>query len=192
MKIAQRSRVCGVLLTLSIAALGACTTATPYQPYHAEFAGGAHGGYSDQRIAADRFIVRFHGNELTSRSRVEEYLLYRAAELTLQNGYDWFLIADRFTEHDVQTYTQPDSLFGGRYGYWSPSWRYYRPLYGWNDWRPGYGPYWADRADVRTVEAFEATADIFLRKGPVPSGEIRAIDARKVIEDLRPTIELPK
>ena len=105
---------------MAAAAVSACTTATPYQPYRPEAAGGVHGGYSDQQLAPDRYVVRFHGNELTSRDRVEGYMLYRAAELTLQRGFDWFLIVDRNTEHDTQTYAAPDPL--------------YRPYYG-----PGYG-----------------------------------------------------
>ena len=83
---------------------GACTTTpTPYQPYRAESAGGIHGGYSDQRLAPNRYRVRFHGNELTSRERVETYLLYRAAELTVANGYDWFAIADRHDHRGIGT-----------------------------------------------------------------------------------------
>ena len=130
--------------------LAGCTTATPYQPYRAEFAGGVHGGYSDQQLSPDRYLVRFHGNELTSRDRVEGYMLYRAAELTLQRGFDWFAMADRHTEHDTQTYVDRDPFYrpyyGPGYGYWQPSWRYYRPGFGWNDWYPwSGGPFWADR-----------------------------------------------
>lgn len=179
-----------------VVSVAACTTATPYQPYRPEFAGGVHGGFSEQRLAPNRYVVRFHGNELTSRDRVEGYLLYRAAELTLQNGYDWFVVVERQTEHDVQTYVRPDPLYrpwyGPGYGYWQPSWRYYRRGYGWNDWYPGYGPFWADRMDMTTVESFEAQADIVLNKGPVPPGQQRVFDARRVMADLGPTIVLPK
>jgi hypothetical protein len=179
------------------AALGGCTTATPYQPYRAETAGGVHGGYSDQRLAPDRYLVKFHGNELTSRDRVEGYMLYRAAELALQHDYDWFLMVDRHTEHDTQTYVEPDPFFrpyyGAEYGYWRPYWRYYRPGYGWDTWNPWQnGPFWADRADLRSVESFEAQAEIMLRRGAIPADEQRAFDARKVIADLGPTIERPK
>ena len=45
--------------------------------------------------------------------------------------------------------------------------------------------------DVRRVEAFEATAEIQMHRGPMPADELRAIDARKVIAQLGPTIELP-
>lgn len=185
-----------IVLALSLMLAG-CTTATPYQPYRAETAGGTHGGYSDQQLAPDRYFVRFHGNELTSRDRVEGYMLYRAAELTLQRGYDWFMIVDRHTEHNTHTYVQPDPFYrpyyGSAYPYWRPYWRYYRPHYGWDVWYPwGGSSFWADRYDLRTVESFEAQAEIMLRKGAIPPSEPRAFDAHKVIADLGPTIERPK
>src|SRR4026208_455881 len=95
-------------LTVAIATATACTTATPYQPYRPEMAGGVHGGHSEPRLGADRSIAQFHGHERTPRDRVEGYLLYRAAEVTTQNGYDWFTVVDRRTEHDVRTYARPD------------------------------------------------------------------------------------
>ncbi|HVY89226.1 MAG TPA: hypothetical protein VG942_10185, partial [Hyphomonadaceae bacterium] len=82
-------------------ALAACATPTPYQPLGAET--GVSGGYSSQRIASDRYRVRFSGNNLTSRQTVENYLLYRAAELTAQEGYDWFAMNDRDTERKSHT-----------------------------------------------------------------------------------------
>ena len=180
-----------------LASIGACVTATPYQPYRAEVAGGIHGGFSEQRVAPDRYRVRFHGNELTSRDRVEGYLLYRAAELAIQNGYDWFQIIDRHTEHDVQTYVRPDPLYhpwyGPDYGYWRPHWRYYRPAIGWHVWHPESGaPFWADRVDVTTVESFEAEAEVILKRGPVPADRERAFEARMVLAKLGPTIVRPK
>ena len=181
-------------LALAAATLTGCMTATPYQPYIPEGGPGTHGGFSEQRIAADRFVVRFHGNEMTSRDRVEGYLLYRAAELTLQNGGDWFVPVNRHMEHDVQTYAEPyyHPWYGGGYGYWRPYWGYYRNGYGWNTWDPWMGgPFWYDHVDVRTVEAFEASAEILMNKGPMPADRPDAIDARKVMTDLGPTIQLP-
>jgi len=173
--------------------IASCTTPTPYQPYRAESAGGVHGGYSDQQLAADRFRVRFHGNELTSRDRVEGYMLYRAAELTLQHGYGWFMIVDRHTEHDRETYVQPDPFydpfFGPGYASWRPHWRYYRSGIGWVDWHPERsGRFWSNDVDIRTVESFEADAEIVLRREAIPAGEPRAFDARKVLADLQPTV----
>jgi hypothetical protein len=48
------------------------------------------------------------------------------------------------------------------------------------------------QVDVRRIESFEATADVMMRKGAVPAGEPRAMDARRVIAELGPTIERPK
>lgn len=188
----QRAALCTALFALGLAG---CTTATPYQP---DIAGQrVSGGYSEAKLAEDRYRVNFEGNTLTSRDRVEGYLLYRAAELTVRDGYDWFLILDRLTEHDVETYVEPDPFYrpwyGSGYGYWRPHWRYYRGETGWRYWHPEVGdPFWGDRLDIRTVERFEAHADIVMRRGPIPAGEERAFDARKVMADLGPTIERPR
>lgn len=191
MKKGRPCRIAFSTAALALAAsLAACTTtATPYQPYRAEGATGVHGGYSEARLAENRFRVKFHGNELTSRQRVEDYLLYRAAELTLANGYDRFSVADRHTEHDVQTYVR-QSRFGP---YWEPTWRYYRPGSGWHAWYPGYGgPSWAETVDVTAVEAFEVEAEIVLEKGESPAGVAKSFDARRVIAEIGPTIRRPR
>ena len=191
----KRRFLAAAALVLSLGALGGCMTATPYQPYIPEGGPGTHGGYSDQQIAPDRFLVRFHGNEMTSRERVEGYLLYRAAELTAQHGYDWFMMDDRRMEHDVQTYAVPDPFYHPWYGYpyWRPYWGYYSRGIGWGHWDPwGGGPFWYNSIDYRTVEAFEASAEISMHKGPIPPGNARAMDARAVMAQLGPTIELPR
>ena len=105
-------------------ALSACETATPYQPLGA---GGGEGGYSDHQVEANRFTVSFSGNSVTSRETVERYLLYRAAELTLNQGYDWFAAVDRHTDQKTQVYADPWAYgagWGG--GFWGPRWRIYR------------------------------------------------------------------
>jgi hypothetical protein len=184
----------GAVLGLALS-LAACTGPTPYQP---NLAGQrVSGGYSDVRIAPDRYRISFAGNNLTSRDRVEGYLLYRAAELTLQSGYDSFVILDRLTERDQRTYVRPDPFYrpyyGMGYGYWRPHWRYYRRGFGWDSWYPYYGsPFWADRIDLRTVQRFEAHAEIQLRRGMPAAGEERVFDARRVIQDLEPMIERPR
>jgi hypothetical protein len=172
---------------LSVTALGGCTTATPYQPYRPESVSGVHGGYSEHRLAPDRFVVRFHGNALTPRDRVERYMLYRAAELTLQNGYDTFEILERHTEHDVETYVDRGPWYGTPYDWWRPHWRYYDPDLGWSPW----DPYGYRRVDIRRVESFEAEAEIAMRRGVAAAGR-RVFDARKVMTDIGPTIELPR
>jgi hypothetical protein len=185
-----------IVATLALAgALSACATATPYQP---NIPGQqVSGGFSETRIEANRFRVNFAGNTLTSRETVEGYLLYRAAELTLAQGYDWFAVVDRATDRQTRTYVEPDPLYrpwyGPGFGYWRPHWRYYGAPYGWRSWDPFYGgPFWGDRVDVRTVEKFEASAEIVMNRGPKPADDPRAFDARSVVENLGPRIRRPQ
>lgn len=184
------------LTTVGILLAGcAAMPATPYQPYVPHSAAGVHGGYSEQQLAPDRYLVRFHGNSMTSRDRVEGYLLYRAADLTLQRGFDWFTILDRDTEHNVRTIVRPDPSyrpwFGPEYDAWRPNWNVYVPPYGWSQ-MYGRGYSATSEVDVRHIEAFETTAEIEMGRGPMPVNDPRAINARKVLADLGPTIERPK
>ncbi len=179
------------------AGLTACATATPYQPNVRGQT--ASGGFSDLRLEPDRYRVTFAGNSLTSRETVERYLLYRSAELTTQQGFDWFETADRRTDRDARTTIEQDPFmrpgfgYGAGYGSWRPAWRYYGSRYGgWRSWDPFWGdPFFADRAQVRTVEKFEASAEIVLHKGAKPAGDPRAYDAREILSSLGPNIQRP-
>jgi hypothetical protein len=192
-----------MLKTSTIAALGfaatlglaACETATPYQPnVHGN---ATSGGYSEQKLEPNRWRVNFVGNTMTSRETVEGYLLYRAAELTLQNGDDWFAMVDRDTQRNARTYVEPDPFYnpwyGPGFGYWRPSWRYRTYGFGWRTWDPFWGdPFWGDRVDVTTLENFEASAEIVSHKGPAPAGDHRAFDAHAVVANLGPKIQYPE
>lgn len=196
---AKKSAAAAVALILA-AGLAACATPTPYQP---RIAGkSASGGYVESRIEGDRWRVTFAGNTLTSRETVESYLLFRAAELTLQQGFDGFSIVDRATDRHTRTYVDPDPFYspwyGPSFGYWRPSWRYYGGGfgygggYGWRSWDPFWGdPFWADRVDVRTVDRFEASAEILMFRGPKPANDPRAFSARAVVDNLGPRIVRP-
>lgn len=190
----MRKLVIAGLLAIT-AGLAGCTTATPYQP---DLRGSqVSGGFSETRVTNDRFRVQFRGNTLTSRDTVERYLLYRAAELTLAQGYDWFEIDDRRTDRTQRTYVEPQLGprfgYGFGYGMWQPSWRYYGAGFGWRSWDPYFGdPFFADRMDIRTVQQFEAGAEIILHRGPTPEGSARAFDARQVKQNLEPTIVRPQ
>ena len=151
-----------------IALATGCASPTPYQPLSS--ASRTSGGYSDQLLAEDRYRVTFAGNTLTSRERVESYLLFRAAELTLQRGYDWFLVIDHEMDHEIEREIRPD-----------PS---YRPWFGYEGWRP----YWRYRT---LEERFEATAEIKLGRGGRPDADSQYLDAREVQAEIGPGIEYP-
>jgi hypothetical protein len=189
--------------TTAALALSACATATPYQPLVA--GNRQSGGYSERPIEQNRWMVSFAGNSLTDRRTVETYLLYRSAELTLAQGYDWFSVVDRNTERDTRVYADPmfhDPFYYNRWGfggYWGPSWRLYGPGRfggGWGPWSPwgywggGYG-WGASAFDYREVTRYEASSEIFMGRGPKPADDRRAFDAREVTTRLGPAILRP-
>lgn len=180
-----------VLVATAVSALllSGCQTATPYQPLARP--GSSAGGYADQQIEANRFRVSFAGNSMTSRETVENYLLYRAAQLTVDRGYDWFTMADRDTEKRSNTYvTRPFSP--GPYGFWGPAWRYQGRGFGWRGWDPYWGnPFWDRSVDVSTVDRYEAMAEIVTGRGPKPADNARAFEARAVLANLAPRIQTP-
>jgi hypothetical protein len=189
-----------LLTAAAIAAIGgglaACGTATPYQPAPGGGAGSGSYGYSDYRIDATHWKVTFAGNTLTSRETVEKYLLYRAAELTLQQGDDWFQTTDRHTERNSSYYSSPDpfyhSGFWASYGWgWRPLWRY-GGRHAWQVWDPYYGnPFWADGADLRQIDRYEASAEIVMGKGQPQDGQ-RVFNAHEVAANLGPSVQRPQ
>lgn len=185
-----------VVATLLLAStLAACATPTPYQP--ASGRGSARVGYSDEQIEDVRFRVTFAGNSLTSRETVERYLLFRAAQLTLERGYDHFILVDRDTERQTRIYSTPGvgGFYGGFYGggFWGPSWRYYGRGFGWRGWDPWLGdPFWGNTVDIRSVDRYEAIAEIIVGRGPKPRDNVRAFDARQVIENLGSKVRVPE
>ena len=73
------------LIALSAACLIAgCTTA--YQP------DGVSGGYSDKLLAANTAQVTFRGNRMTTPDTIHSYLLRRCAEVTQQDGFNYFVL----------------------------------------------------------------------------------------------------
>ena len=52
-------------------------------------------GYSDYQIENDRWRISFTAGSDLSRAEAERLAIRRAAEITLANGYDWFIIANR-------------------------------------------------------------------------------------------------
>jgi uncharacterized lipoprotein YajG len=75
-------RIVGIL----VAALALAGCATPYQPM------GATGGYSELKLNEDTYLVTVAGNGYTSADRAQKIALLRAAELTIQSGFQRFII----------------------------------------------------------------------------------------------------
>ena len=94
-------RLTSLTAMLALTALVACAKPTPYQA--AELNGF---GYSEQAIGKDQYRIGFNGNGITTRETVDRYLRYRAAELTDENGFDYFIVGKR------EEYIDPQGLAG--------------------------------------------------------------------------------
>ena len=74
--------------------------------------------------------------------------------------------------------------------------RFFVPPYvgprGWIGWNPWYGdPFWADDIDIQQIDRYEATAEIAMGKGPMPSDH-KVFNAREVMSNLGPSIVRPE
>lgn len=157
-----------LIYTLTAFALAACATTTPYQPLK------DGEGYAEQKIESNRYRITFNGNSRTTKQVVENFMLYRAAEITLANGAQYFVIADQNTGADTR-YTQ---LFNGVGGDVFAT----RGLLG-----IGVGVGTA----VPSTE-YQAQADVLIYKGKKPEDNPKAYDARQIQLNLGPLITRPK
>jgi hypothetical protein len=159
-------------------ALAACATPTPFEPI-----GDGRYGFADQKIEEDRYRISFRGNSLTDREQVENALLLRAAQVTLENGYDHFIVVSDDTETTRETRVTdlgPQGVYGF-YGF-GPF-----PYYAWGyPWGPAWvgGPVGGVNTRIRETQRYSAIAYISLGRGPKPEGKITAYDAREVQENL--------
>jgi len=68
----------------------ACSAKTLYQPNPDP--GLGHYGYSELPIDSTRYEVTFTGDYDTPTETIDQYALYRSAELTVNHGFDYFIV----------------------------------------------------------------------------------------------------
>ena len=156
-------------VSLAFAALAGCTLPSTYKPAENEHAVG----YSDQRLADNRFRVTFTGNSATRRQTVENFLLLRSAEVTRDAGYSWFVFDTRNTEAKTSYHTA-FAAYPGAFGWYWHSWAY-------DPW----DPYWAGGEAMPTTR-YEATAEIVLLTPDQAKADPHALQASDVIARLGP------
>jgi hypothetical protein len=83
------------LLSIAALSLAACaTTPTLYQPA----TGPQAVGYSEYRIEPGRYRITFRGGSGATAAYVTDLALRRAADLTIQEGAEWFRVSDRMLQ----------------------------------------------------------------------------------------------
>lgn len=108
------------MIAVSALAMSACASLAPYGPQQS--AGGQ--GFNEQRIESNRFRVTYNG--VGAPGPVADRALFRAAQLTVDQGYDWFEVTQRWIDGrpDSAGGVRPSVSIGagsGRYGGWSTS-----------------------------------------------------------------------
>ena len=167
---------CAAALTVIL--LAACA-AEP--PYYGPKQSGDSVGYTDLRLDANRFRVTYSGNSATGRETVENFLLMRAAQVTLQSGYSHFL----FDTRDTKAKTTYFSDFTGWPGWGGGGWY-------WHSWPGDFGgPPFDAEAESRPITKFEAYAEIVMLTPAQAAKEPRAIAARQIIARLGPLVIPP-
>jgi hypothetical protein len=164
-----------IAIVLTLLALAGCADPTAYQPATTE----RGNGYSDQRLAENRFRVTFNGNSVTKRETLENYLLLRSAEVTRDAGYSWFA----FDNRDTEAKTTYNTAFAG-YG-WGPGFGWYRHNWLYDPW----DPYWGGTAYPTT--RYQAYAEIVMLTPDQAKREPRALQASDVIARLGPAAMPP-
>jgi hypothetical protein len=145
--------------------LAGCMAPTPYKAADDGF------GYAQQQIERNRYRVSFSGNALTMRNTVQNYLLYRAAEVTVDSGHDYFVVVDDNLERSTRYHGTVNSWFPGGYRYGDPF----------------YDPFPAT-LNAYPIDEYTAFADIQVFRGDKPADNPQAYDARDVLNRLGPTI----
>ena len=158
------------LLAAASLALTGCMTLAPYGPQATQDSQG----YSEYRIDSQRWRVTYNG--VGAPAPVADMALLRAADLTLDQGYDWFEVSQRFIDG------RPDSAGG------------LRPTlgvgYGGGRYDGPYGRYSSSGVGVGVGLSFQGpsatstTLEILMGRGETP-GQAEAYDARGVQQSLR-------
>jgi len=156
-----------VVLLMGVAMYGC---ATPYQPK------GLTGGYSDAQIDSNTYRVAFKGNGYTSREKVNNYLLVRCAEITVESGHDYFIILDSDTERKHSTYTTQGYYTGSTTGYATASGNM---AYGTATTHGTYTP-----GQTFHHSKYGASAMIKVYNGEKPTNDPNAFDGREVMKYL--------
>ena len=148
---------------LAAALLAACAKPALYQPMHDDV------GYGEQKLEENRYRVWFAGNSATPRATVEDYVLYRAAELTLEHGYDYFVLSERSTTGEVERPVGVGFSIGGfRFG--------------------GHGGIGIGTGTGVGNPSYSGQADVVLMKGKKPADNPAAFDARALKANLEPSV----
>ena len=120
-------------------------------------------GYSEEDLGGDRWRVTFAVNFFTPRERIDTFLLFRCAELTVEKNTDYFLVVSGTEDDPSFRPLQPDLID-------APSWASNAPQ------PAGAKPPKKKRTEAVVIKIFKGK----------PAGYPKVYDARELIQQLTP------
>lgn len=180
-------RLVRILPWVLVAFLTACASQTEYKPA----AERGEYGYTETQLSENRYRVTFTGNTITPKETVQDYALLRAAELALQNGYDWFTLASRETDKKTRATTSGGDFHHGPHTATSVYQRCgvmscdtvvtQHPL-------PHHGGH---IQTTTTRDSYSSSIEVVMGKDPMPK-DVETYDARELASTLRRWMQTPK
>ncbi len=156
-------------------AVAACATPpTPYQPVNKRGF-----GFDSVKLEDGKYRVSFQGNTRTDLATVENYILLRAAELAIADGFGHFVILDE-NETGLSTFRSNGTTFGnggfGRFG----------------GFRGGFGGGFATTSSTtRERTSYEVDVIVQAFEGEKDPQDLDAFNAVALIANLAPIVIRP-
>ena len=99
-----------IMLVLAVLIMAGCAS----QPDYRQAKKGGF-GYTESKLSDTQYHVHFKAKG-SDKGKAMDYAMLRAAELTLLEGYEWFVVTDRETLVDKETVqATPTAGFSQRY-----------------------------------------------------------------------------
>jgi hypothetical protein len=154
------------------------------------------GVYSQVKRGAGHYRLIIKGHNFTSQDAIEKYVLYRAADLTLQQHFQWFTLTESRSKGDIAPVPKRDLAglhYSFRMQYWRPVWRYkFVNSPSWTTWSPFSNvAFFAHGKDPKTISDFELSADIVMHKGTMDDNPL-AFEADAVSDFLINQVSPPE
>ena len=159
-----------ILLLSSSITLAGCVT-TPKQPLSFD----QLGQYQEVPLNSSSYRISFKAHPNFSYGSAEEITLLKSAQVTVQQGFDFFKVVDDPSNRTTQQNQRQTVVYPSRsiYPYYGPYQRFYRPY--WND------PFF-DAPYVVNVDPVEVSYTIQMFKQQLAPGD--AFDARRILQSL--------
>ena len=93
-----------IFLAIFVIFISGCATT-----YHSK---SFTGGFSETQLGENIFLVSFKGDGFTHKDSTIDFTLLRSAEITMENGFKYFVIfeSDDENTYSAQTYDEPIGL----------------------------------------------------------------------------------